>query len=57
VSVAGTPPVATSLASTPAFLTSASAIRFEDEPGEENATVLPPVSLRLRMPLCARAYH
>ena len=39
--VPGTPPVASGLAFEPVCFSSASRIRFDDEPGEENATVLP----------------
>ena len=41
VKVAGTPPVGTGLALEPACLSSVSRIRFDDEPGDENAMVLP----------------
>jgi hypothetical protein len=36
---------------------SCSSIRLVEEPGEENATVLPAVSARLVMPLSGRAYQ
>src|SRR5262245_62840774 len=57
VSVPGAPPVGTSLGATLAWPTSCSRIRLVDEPGEENATVLPLVSARLLMPLSGRAYQ
>ena len=57
VKVAGAPPAASGLASTCAWRSSASRIRFDDEPGEENAIVLPAASFRLLMLLSARAYQ
>src|SRR5215471_5609769 len=57
VSVAGAPPVATSLGVTFAWFTSCSRMRLVEEPGEENATVLPLVSARRVMPLSGRAYQ
>ena len=57
VRVAGAPPVAMVFALTPACRSSASRIRFDEEPGEENETVLPAASFRLLMPLSARAYQ
>ena len=53
----GAPPVATSFGATLAWFTSCSTIRLVDEPGEENATVLPAASARLLMPLSGRAYQ
>src|SRR6266404_33306 len=57
VYVAGAPPVGTSLGLEPAAFTSCNRIRLVDEPGEENATVLPLVSFRLLMPLAVGAYQ
>ena len=54
VVVPGTPPVAVGLALEPVCRSSASRIRFDDEPGEENATVLPSgTSLRVLYGLSA----
>jgi hypothetical protein len=50
VSVAGAPPVATILGVTFACWMSCSRMRLVEEPGEENATVLPAVSARLAIP-------
>src|ERR1700730_3134316 len=57
VSVPGAPPVATILGVTFACWMSCNRIRLVEEPGEENATVLPAVSARLVMPLSGRAYQ
>ena len=57
MSVAGAPPEATSLGVTFAWFTSCSRMRLVEEPGEENATVLPLVSARRLMPLSGRAYQ
>ena len=47
VSVAGAPPVATSFGLTFSCRVSCRMMRLVDDPGEENATVLPVVSLML----------
>src|SRR5262245_27207845 len=58
VSVPGSPPVAVGRAFEPAWLSNASRIRFDDEPGEENAIVFFSVaSLRLLIGLSARTYQ
>ena len=58
VSVPGNPPVPVGRAFEPAWLSSAKRIRFDDEPGDENAMVfLSVASLRLRILLSARTYQ
>ena len=58
VSVPGSPPVAVGLALEPACRNSSSRIRFDDEPGEENAMVFFSVaSLRLLILLSERTYQ
>src|SRR5271166_6574685 len=55
--VPGRPPVGTSLGVTFSWLMSCRMMRLVEEPGEENATVLPFVSLMVLMPLSGRAYQ
>ena len=58
VSVPGNPPVAVGFAFEPACLSSERRMRFEDEPGAENAIVLlSDASLRLRSLLSALTYQ
>ena len=57
VSVPGAPPVATSFGLAFAWFTSCNRMRLVEEPGEENATVLPLVSASRLMPLSGRAYQ
>src|SRR5262249_7381055 len=54
----GSPPVAVGFAFEPACLSSESRMRFEDEPGAENAIVLlSDASLRLRILMSALTYQ